>query len=481
MKVKKPKILLADPDKKWLDTTSTFLQKHNYKADKANNGKNTQNFLQKSIRTEDYFVVILNYSLKEYSCSQVLKFIKGQKLKLKIILVLEDEDPLDNGQIDEKKMAQVGVSEIMIKPFKLKELLANLEDFKDVNDMIKEAPKNNKISEEEKIDILDEEFFEINIDDFFSSKTMLFDVFVRLSKNKYVKILHANDSFSKERIEVYKRKKVKKLYLYNCDRKKYVEYNNFVAKKAMDKQFVSPQKKYNLLKNISTKFIEDAFTEGLKPKVIKQGIEICDNICKLIEKEKRLYLLLRELNDLDPNIFTHSYIVAVYSSAIVKQFEWHSKMTIETTAMAAMLHDVGKKMLPPEFISLSPQEMDKDQYRLYTKHPEEGMRLLDGIPVNKSIKEIILQHHESYDGSGFPAKIKGNKILTLANVIHLADGFVHTIQEERIKPLQVLKRLIMNEKETQRYKQAILRNFIKIFADPIRIEKIATGISKKVS
>ncbi|MCY4523924.1 MAG: HD domain-containing protein [Halobacteriovoraceae bacterium] len=481
MKSRVSKILLADPDLEWSKQTKKFLEKNNYIVEHVNNGKKAQYALQKAKGKNRYFAIVLNYNLQSYSCVQVLKFIKGQKLNYRIIIVLENEDPLDKGEIEEKKIIQLGISEMMIKPFELEELLENLNDFRGVDEIIRFVPKSGKISAEEKIEMLDEEVFDINIDDFFSSKTIIFDTFIRLSENSYVKILHAGDSFSKERIEFYKKKGTSKLYLYRSDRKKYIEYNNFVAKQAIDKDYLSPQKKVNLLKNISIKFIEDTYTIGLKPKIVKQGMEICESIYELIEKEERLYLVLRELNDLNPNIFTHSYLVALYSSAVVKQFEWHSKMTIETTAMAAMLHDIGKTVIPSELLFLDPKDMDKNQYRLYMKHPEEGMRLLEGLPVNKSVKEIILQHHESYDGSGFPSKIKGNKILTLANVIHLADNFVHSIQREKIKPLQNLKRILMDNDEIVRYKHTILRNFIKIFADPVRIEKAAANISKKVS
>ena len=475
-------ILLADPDTKWLASTKKALQEVDYKVDIVDTGKKAQQALQKTNKCKDYFVIVLNHSLREHSCQQVLRFIKYQKTKQKIILVLDTEDILDNGIIEEKKMEKMGVCEIMIKPFKADELIGILDGFQGVNKLIMSSSCSKEISDEEKVEMLDDQFFDINIDEFISSKVVVFDVFVKISNHNYVKILHAGDGFSKDRIEKYKKeKKTTKLYMNILDRMKYIEYNNYIAKKAIDKDYLSPQKKVNLLKNVSIKFIENTFTIGLKPQVVKQGLEICENIYELIEKEPRLYLVLRELNDLDPNAFTHGYLVALYSSAIARQFEWYSKMTIETTTMAAMLHDIGKTKLPPEIMSLGPKDMDENQYRLYMKHPEEGMRLLQDVPVNKSIKDIILQHHESYDGTGFPNKLKGNKILTLANVIHLADDFVHSIQEKKIKPLQLLKKLLMDDDKITIYKHTILRNFIKIFADPARLEGAVSKINKKAS
>ena len=476
------KVLLADPDRDWLKSAVKPLQENFYRVISVDNGKKAQQALLKPMSGKDYFAVVLNYDLKEHTCEQVLKFMRYQKKKQKIILVLETEELIENGTIDENKMAIMGIYQIMIKPFHFDDLIDELNKLRGVNELIGISPQEQKISAEEKIEILDDQFFDVDIDEFTSSKIVLFDVFVKLSSNNYVKILHAGDTFSMERIKRYKNeKKINKLYMYSDDKLKYIEYNNCIAKKAIGKDYISPHQKVNLLKNISVKYIEDTFLIGLKPQIIRQGMEICESVYELIEKEPRLYLVLRELNDLDPNAFTHSYLVALYASVIVKQFEWHSKMTIETTTMAAMLHDIGKTSLPPEFIYLKSFEMDSNQYRLYMKHSEEGMRLLENVPINNSIKKIILQHHESYNGTGFPHKLKGNKILTLANIVHLADNFVHAIQEEKVKPLNLLKNLLMDDSKVSLYKHTILRNFIKIFADPIRIENIDSGINKKVS
>ena len=80
-----------------------------------------------------------------------------------------------------------------------------------------------------------------------------------------------------------------------------------------------------------------------------------------VKKEDDMYKLLRSYQDFDPNAFTHAYLVTLFSSCIIKQFEWQSKATIETTALACMFHDIGKMKLPPELLSLHPTNMSEDQ------------------------------------------------------------------------------------------------------------------------
>ena len=160
-------------------------------------------------------------------------------------------------------------------------------------------------------------------------------------------------------------------------------------------------------KNVSEKFLEEAFTVGLKPLVILQGKEVCENVYKLIETQSDLFSVLRAFQNFDPSAYAHSFLVTLYASAIIKQFEWQSKTTIETAAMACMFHDIGKTLLPKELFNVRPADMTPEQLMMYQKHPEFGMQVVENCRgVNNSVKQIILQHHEAYDGSGFPFQKK---------------------------------------------------------------------------
>jgi putative nucleotidyltransferase with HDIG domain len=223
---------------------------------------------------------------------------------------------------------------------------------------------------------------------------------------------------------------------------------------------------------VTEKFIEETYTVGMKPQVIEQAKEVCENVFNLIESQTDLFTILRSYQNFDPNAFSHAFLVTLYSTAIIKQFEWQSKSTIETTAMACMFHDIGKTMLPKEFIELRPQDMTPEQLEQYKQHPELGMKLIESNRmINNSVKQVILQHHEAYDGTGFPHEKKGNKILTLANIVCLADDFVHIMIDQKLQPTDALKKILMNKDLVKRYNSMIVERFIKVFVDPAKIQK----------
>lgn len=469
------KILLVDPDEEWRADAASYLQGESYEVNVVNNGKSAQ----LALYNDKYFAVILNYDIQDYTGMQVLKFIKTNYPGQKLIMLFETEKTLKDEGYDESKLEKVGVSQFLCKPFEMSDLSMLLEGQQSLKELVDKMEVRDGVSEEEEVSCEDDKFTKVKISAFYSSKAVLFDIFIKLSSGRYIKILHSGDSFSKERIDKYKNEKnVEYLYFYNSDRRKYIQYTSHLTKKVLKNDNLPTVAKLQMVKNISEKYVEEIFSVGVKPLVIDQGREVCQNIYTVIEKNDDLYKILREYQDFDPNAFSHAYLVTLFSGCIIKQFEWQSQTTIETTAMACMFHDIGKIKLPKEFINLRPSEMTDDQVEQYRQHPILGAELVDGNRmINNAIKQIILQHHEAYDGSGFPYGVKGKKILTLANIVSLANDFVETIIDDNIKPVDALKKILTSQDKVSRYNSLILENFIKVFTEPDKLQRF----SKKAS
>ncbi len=101
---------------------------------------------------------------------------------------------------------------------------------------------------------------------------------------------------------------------------------------------------------------------------------------------------------------------------------------IETIQRAGLLHDIGKIGIPPEILD-KPGKLTTEEYRLICKHPRIGKEILEPIAAFAEIAEIVDQHHERYDGKGYPARISGNDIHLGARIIAIADTFDACISE----------------------------------------------------
>jgi len=88
--------------------------------------------------------------------------------------------------------------------------------------------------------------------------------------------------------------------------------------------------------------------------------------------------------------------------------------------MAAIIHDIGKLNVPAEILS-RPSRLTVSEYTLIKVHPEMGYKILKAIEFPWPVADIVLQHHERLDGSGYPNGLKGDKILLQSKILALAD------------------------------------------------------------
>jgi len=90
--------------------------------------------------------------------------------------------------------------------------------------------------------------------------------------------------------------------------------------------------------------------------------------------------------------------------------------------VAALLHDIGKIGIPDAILH-KPAKLSDDEYALMKKHPEYGWAVMRNVPGMERASLMILHHHESYDGKGYPAGLKGDEIPIGSRIVSVIDAF----------------------------------------------------------
>ncbi len=121
----------------------------------------------------------------------------------------------------------------------------------------------------------------------------------------------------------------------------------------------------------------------------------------------------------DPYTAGHQKKVATISCLIANKLGWSPDL-IYGLRLAAMIHDIGKIAIPSEILT-KPSKLSEFEGKLLQEHPENGYQLLKDIDFPWPIAEIVRQHHERIDGSGYPRGLKGDQILPEAQVLAVAD------------------------------------------------------------
>lgn len=121
----------------------------------------------------------------------------------------------------------------------------------------------------------------------------------------------------------------------------------------------------------------------------------------------------------DPYTAGHQRRVARLAEAIAME-EALPETRIEGLKLAAEIHDIGKIYVPAEILS-KPTKLTELEYTIIKTHPEAGYEILKNIEFPWPIAQIVLQHHERMDGSGYPGGLKGEEILLEARILAVAD------------------------------------------------------------
>lgn len=134
-----------------------------------------------------------------------------------------------------------------------------------------------------------------------------------------------------------------------------------------------------------------------------------------------LSAMLRTLDLRDQMTARHSAAVARYSRAIAQKAGF-SRREEELVHIAALLHDIGKFILPDRILKANVPLTDED-WMLIRRHPQQGARVVSSLDGYGPVAEIILAHHERIDGKGYPRGLSGDDIPELSRIISVADTY----------------------------------------------------------
>lgn len=135
--------------------------------------------------------------------------------------------------------------------------------------------------------------------------------------------------------------------------------------------------------------------------------------------ESIIYAITKAMEERDPYTAGHESRVSHLSVAIAKEMNLESKY-IAGLKMAALVHDIGKIAVPLEIL-VKPSRLTYLEFEMIKMHSEKGYKILKDIPFEFPIAEIVYQHHEKLDGSGYPLGLKENEILLESKILTVAD------------------------------------------------------------
>ncbi len=187
-------------------------------------------------------------------------------------------------------------------------------------------------------------------------------------------------------------------------------------------------------------YIEDELSEGIEiqeviPPVLRMEalqciknlnfekcMDISKKIVEAIMESGPIMLDMQDVRSYDDYTYVHSVNVASICANIGLGLRMSEKELVILIS-AAILHDVGKSSIPIEIIQ-KPDKLTKQEYNIIKDHPRRGYDMLkDRQDLTSLTRNAILEHHENYDGTGYPMGTAGHNQTIYTRILHVADVF----------------------------------------------------------
>ncbi len=175
--------------------------------------------------------------------------------------------------------------------------------------------------------------------------------------------------------------------------------------------------------------------------------------------------LIAVINAKDKYTYGHVERVVFYSTMLAEKLKL-SESDKKDLIYAAYLHDIGKINVPEEIL-MKVDPLTNEEWDILKNHPRKAVEIIENIQSLQNMVPIVLQHHERYDGTGYPNHLKGEQIHFLARILTVVDSFDAMTSVRPYQPKKTFQQAINELKQNSgtQFDPTIVRAFISAVRD----------------
>jgi len=143
--------------------------------------------------------------------------------------------------------------------------------------------------------------------------------------------------------------------------------------------------------------------------------------------------LLSALRSHDPYTYRHSLRTVRLSVLLGREYGVAAHAHLRVLSLGALAHDLGKIFIPGAVLHKEGR-LTADEWEAVRRHPLDGARMLVGVDAPEGVCRVAAEHHERWDGRGYPAGLSGERIDFNARVVAVADAFDAMTSERPYRP-----------------------------------------------
>lgn len=266
------------------------------------------------------------------------------------------------------------------------------------------------------------------------------------TESRHILYCGADAVFMSEQSDRLLEKNVNRLFIKKEDQKKYYEYleNNFHD--IVSDTRIPPDERTKIVHSAATNLIKDLYNDPSTGN-IERTKTYAYNMVDYTLKDSRNAESLLKIAIHEYHTYIHSVNVAAVGALFAKNLGF-KKSELRSFCSGILLHDIGKTMISTDILNKK-GKLTTQEFAKIKLHPEFGVKILEKTGINFIFENIIaLQHHENYDGTGYPYGIQKEAINLcgrIARIIDVYDGLTKTRSyADAMKPFSALVEMKKN-------------------------------------
>jgi HD-GYP domain-containing protein (c-di-GMP phosphodiesterase class II) len=200
-----------------------------------------------------------------------------------------------------------------------------------------------------------------------------------------------------------------------------------------------------------------------------------------LEFRRAMVCSFNQLLDLrDLNTGVHSTRLAEWALHVARDLGV-SEDCLSDLEMGALLHDIGKIGVPDHILNKA-GKLTQEEYEFVKRHPEFGWTVIRKIPGFELTGQFVLHHHENFDGTGYPARLKGSEIPIGARIVSVIDAFDAMVSSRPYRnglPIEEAIRRLHQSSGTQ-FDPAVINSFVPLAESELTSVLEAVGTTSSV-
>lgn len=368
------------------------------------------------LKPDLYNLIISDYNLPGVSGGDIFNFVSGQMLGIPFI-ILSGLDCSTDPNFQNFFNSHVR-NALILKPVTKDVLAEKIAWCLGGESNLLKIYQNSKSNNDERVQIRSDSFLKIN--------SIACDIYLKLSNDKFVRIIKKDEVFSTSFIQKLILKGVTNFYVYQSELSAYgTNITNTFYGVLKSKKFKSDEALKSQITNKAIEIIKNSLIKcGFNSTILKVADEVASLQLEMIKNSPELTSYLEKYQNFSKINTEHTRLVSYIVVGILKELNWDSDATLQKMCTAALLHDItmSEELIKKLNTIDSLEDLSEEDGKLYYRHPEESAQVakyFESIAVG--VEQYVIEHHELPNGKGFPKKLNYSNIHPLSAVLHLSD------------------------------------------------------------